>query len=201
MLYGDYLSMIEQNSGKSMEEFLRARELDPFSPLTHLNVAAAYYMNREYRRAATELRRALELFPDFWNLHLHLSLALAMEGRFEESLAEVQATALSSDKIWAIQGRGTAYGLCGKRDQAVKAIEELESLSKEQYVSPTAFAPIFAAIGDRDGAFRCFEKAFREKSPDLPGEILGHPLYTDKLGADPRWTELLQKMGLESRRP
>ena len=196
-LYGDYLFCIRRDSEGSHAEFLRARELDPFSPITNLNVAVSYYQNRKYGKAIEEMQRSLELFPVFWNLHLYLSLSLAMDGRFEESLAEVEATGRSSDKLWVIQGRGTTYGLWGKTDQALKAIEELKILSEKEYISPTMFAPIYAAMGDRDGAFRCFEKAFEQRSPDLPGEILGHPFYVDKLGMDPRWTELFARLGLK----
>jgi hypothetical protein len=45
---------------------------------------------------------------------------------------------------------GIIYGLWGKTDQARKAIDEFESLSKKQYVSPATFALIFATMGDRD---------------------------------------------------
>ena len=34
--------------------------------------------------------------------------------------------------------------------------------------------------------------------PDTPiCEVLGHPFYVDKLGKDPRWKELLEKLGLK----
>jgi TolB-like protein/tetratricopeptide (TPR) repeat protein len=195
--YGDYLFLKEHDMERSMLEYLQGRDLDPFSPITNLNVCAGYYVRREYGKAISQLRRSLEVFPDFWNLHLYLSLSLAMDGQFEESLAEIESAGRSSDKVWVIQGRGTTYGLWGKTDQALKAIEELTILSQKEYVSPTMFAPIYAAMGDRDGAFKCFEKAFEERSSDLPGEIMGHPFYIDKLGTDPRWTKLLARLGLK----
>ncbi len=196
-LYGDYLWMVEQDSEGSLKEYLRSRELDPFSPVANLNVGAGYYQRREYERAIEELEKSVEMFPDFWNLHIYLSLALAMAGRFEESLAEVEKAGRSGDKVWLFQGRGRTYGLWDKKDQAAKALEDLKALAKNEYVSPTMFGPIYATMGDRDGAFKCLEKAYHERLADLPGEITGHPFYKDKLGMDPRWTELLQKLGLK----
>jgi tetratricopeptide (TPR) repeat protein len=88
--------------------------------------------------------------------------------------------------------------LWGKEDLALKALEDLKRLSLKEYVSTTVFAPIYAALGDRDGAFECFEKAYDERLADLPSEILGHPFYKDKLGTDPRWENLFARLGVKT---
>jgi TolB-like protein/tetratricopeptide (TPR) repeat protein len=195
--YGDYLFCIEHDSKQAMAEFMLARELDPLSPIANLNVAGGYYGMREYGKAIKELRNSLEMFPDYWNLHLYLSLSLAMTGDYEEALKEIEVAGRSSDRVWLLQGRGTVYGLWGKTDQAAREIEELKRLSEQVYVSPTVYAAVYAAMGDRDGAFKVLDNAFRERSPDLPGELLGHPFYADKLGIDQRWNKLLKKLGLK----
>jgi hypothetical protein len=53
----------------------------------------------------------------------------------------------------------------------------------------------YAAVGDRDRAFQCLEKAFQARSAGL---IYLHldPGY-EPLHADPRFTDLKQRIGLK----
>jgi len=46
-------------------EAKRAVELDPFSPIGRTDVATVYLTERRYDEAITELRRTLEMEPDF----------------------------------------------------------------------------------------------------------------------------------------
>ena len=50
---------------ESLAEFLKARELDPLSPIIARGVAAAYYLKRDHMRALELLRQANELGPAF----------------------------------------------------------------------------------------------------------------------------------------
>ncbi len=195
--YADYLMYVEQKAAEAISEKLRARELDPFSPMTNLNVGGIYYAQRQYDKALTELKKALEIFPDFWNLHMFLAYTLMMTGRFEESLAEVRkAASLSADEVQVNMSLGVVHAVAGKKEEAMKAIDKLIELSKSRYVPPFTFAFVYAALDDRDEAFRWLDRAYEERVANLPGALLEDPLFVDRLGSDPRWDALLQKVGL-----
>jgi hypothetical protein len=86
------------------------------------------------------------------------------------------------------------YGLWGKKVEAEKIIAELQSLSKQRYVSPLYIAMIYSTLGEKDQAFVWLEKAYEDHAPWLI-ELGIEPCW-DKLRADPRFANLLQRVGL-----
>jgi hypothetical protein len=56
-------------------------------------------------------------------------------------------------------------------------------------------ATIYAGLGEKDKAFESLEKAFREKSPDI-AYFLKADRRIDNLRSDPRFTDLLHRVGL-----
>jgi hypothetical protein len=55
-------------------------------------------------------------------------------------------------------------------------------------------APVYAALGDKDAAFRLLFKSIEERR-DWPIFIKADPPF-DSLHSDPRWTVLLRRMNL-----
>ena len=90
--------------------------------------------------------------------------------------------------------RARMYAATGKRDEALRIIVEMKERSKQQYVSPMAFANIYAALGEKDLAFEYLEKAYAERTPILRG-MKASPVW-DPLRSDPRFTDLLRRIGL-----
>lgn len=89
-----------------------------------------------------------------------------------------------------------AYAVAGNRKEARKILEELEQLSKQKYVSSFPVAAVYAALGDRDEAFKQLEKAYTERSWAM-GMLKVNPVF-DSLRSDPRFSELLRRMNLVS---
>jgi hypothetical protein len=54
---------------------------------------------------------------------------------------------------------------------------------------------IFSGLGKNDKAFEFLEKAYQERSPDIPYFIQAD-LRTDTLRSDPRFQDLLRRVGL-----
>jgi hypothetical protein len=61
-------------------------------------------------------------------------------------------------------------------------------------VSPYGFAVLYAALGERDTAFEYLERAFEERDPMLLA-VKVDPAC-DPLRSDPRFDELLRRIGL-----
>ena len=73
---------------ESVEEILKARELDPLSPINARTMALPYHLKRDYARALELLRQANELGPSFittWEIGIYIQNKL-----FNETLAELE---------------------------------------------------------------------------------------------------------------
>jgi hypothetical protein len=59
---------------------------------------------------------------------------------------------------------------------------------------PRSMAFLYAAVGDRDHAFEWLERAYRERDPGII--IMKVEIMFDSLRPDPRFTDLLRRVGL-----
>jgi adenylate cyclase len=66
--------------------------------------------------------------------------------------------------------------------------------SSRRYVSPYDIAFVYAGLGDKDKLFQWLNKAAEDRSTAL-AEIKVHPRF-DKLRKDPRFQDLLRRLGL-----
>ena len=58
-------------------------------------------------------------------------------------------------------------------------------------------ATIYAGLGDKAKALSSLEKAYQEKSPDVP-YFLKADLRLDPLRSDPRFQDLIHRVGLSN---
>jgi len=72
--------------------------------------------------------------------------------------------------------------------------EELKTVSKQQYGYALGFARIYAGMGDKDQAFVWLEKGYEERSTPLYF-LKVDPIW-DPLRSDPRFNDLLRRIGL-----
>jgi len=90
--------------------------------------------------------------------------------------------------------RSNVYSLAGRHDEARKLLGELEALSKRKYVPPFFIAAVYIGLGEKDRAFEWLEKVYQERSPNLVN-LKVQPLF-DPIRSDPRFVNLLQRVGL-----
>ena len=90
---------------------------------------------------------------------------------------------------------GFVYGAAGRTADARAVLRAVEARAREQYVTPQSLAVVHLGLGDRDRAFGLLERAFDERAIDGLG--LSGPLY-DELHDDPRYRNLIGRMGLEN---
>jgi hypothetical protein len=79
-----------------------------------------------------------------------------------------------------------------KREAAL--IDELKQLSSQGYVGPTSLALIYAGLGDKDQAFAWLDKGYQWHSFQM--QWLGVEPRWDNLRSDPRFADLLRRLGL-----
>lgn len=179
---------------KALEEMKRAQELDPISPLTNCALAQMYYCQRNFDEAIRFSRRALELEPDLFLAHTLLSDVYERRGMYKEmrdTINEARKWADDDSQLGDIlETDGRLSALTGRRDDALKAIDELKELyrKKSDNVLPVSIALVYDALGDRDEALKWIEERF-EKTGCLPILYRFDPRL-DNIKSDPRFSEV-----------
>ena len=174
-------------------EMKRARELDPLAPLISTNLAFFYYLARQYDKAITQLQAVIDMDPNFVPAHYTLTLAYLQKEMFSEALEELdKARSLDPGRDWYL--RGYFYAASGKRDAAMRILDQLKEQAKEGYVDSMQMARVCAALGDIDQAFAWFDRAYDARSEDLL-LIKVDPAYAS-LHSDSRFPELVRRLGL-----
>ena len=114
----------------------------------------------------------------------------------EEALAAYERGAELYPADMGLKGElAVAYGVAGRKDQAQSILDELEERAQRGRVSPHAMALAQLGVGNKDEAMRWLEKVYEERSPSLIF-MNENPRY-DGLRGDPRFQELLRKVGFE----
>jgi serine/threonine protein kinase/tetratricopeptide (TPR) repeat protein len=190
-----YDLMLMGRFDESMAEINLAQELDPYSLIINANVGFILYHARRYDQAIEHYRNRLEMDPSFWLLHMYLGRALVQIEKYEEAIVEFQEAINLSGRIAEnLSALCYGYAISGRRAEAMKILSELNQLSMQEYVSPYLIAIIYVGLGLSDQAFEWLYKAV--ENPDI---LLVHikvdPLF-DSIRPDPRFKELLKKVGL-----
>jgi hypothetical protein len=82
----------------------------------------------------------------------------------------------------------------GWKGALTKGSEIREAQRKTEYYSAYLFASLYADLGEKDQAFQWLNTAYRERDRLMLGLKADFPL--DSLRSDPRFAELVRKVGL-----
>ena len=82
----------------------------------------------------------------------------------------------------------------GWKGAVSKAIEVLKAQRKSGYASPYRIAQLYAELGDKEHAFEWLNVAYNERDDGLIS--LKIQFILDSLRSDPRFAELVRKVGL-----
>ncbi len=176
----------------AIAESKRAQELDPLSPLVSEAFAEILYHTRQYDQAIAQCKKMLELDPNSAAAHSTLGLIYQQKKMFEEAVAETQTgLTLSGEKELAI-AYGRAYSLSGYRSALQKILDEAAKKSSER--TYFGVAADYAFLGEKEKAFAWLEKAYEVRSPGTL--FLKVDPRLDPLRSDPRFADLLRRMGL-----
>jgi TolB-like protein/DNA-binding winged helix-turn-helix (wHTH) protein len=171
----------------------RTVELDPLTLFKSFHLGATYLYARRYGDAIEHLKQTLDIDPSFWMIHIILSLAQARIGNHEEAMVAAGRCADDTARKTVV---GMVEAISGKRDDARAISRELMG---EQSVSPRMryrLAGIHAELGDLDAAFEWLGKALDGRTGQIVF-LAADPSF-DNLRDDPRWLDLVRRVGLVS---
>jgi hypothetical protein len=86
------------------------------------------------------------------------------------------------------------FRMSGWKGALTRDIETRLAQRERGYSSAYQIAALYAQLGERDEAFRWLDIAYRER--DLELICLNTDFLLDPLRSDPRFTELVRKVGL-----
>ena len=171
------------------------RELDPLA-VSGSDVAWDLFYARRYDDAVQELRSVLAVKPDDAYALWILGFALIANHHPQEAIAVLEKGASASDGSPALIGLLIhAYAQAGRRAEALHLLEDLKQRKQTGYVPAAAFVKAYLGLGEYEQAFFWLDEAYKEQSNIL--QLLKvHPIF-DPVRNDPRFTDLMRRVGLE----
>ena len=192
--YGYYLTAVG-NLDEAIAERQKAVELDPLSPLLASALGEAYYQARQFDRTIIQNTKALELDPAYAIGLVNIGRAYQQKGmhqQAQEAFGKILALAPDNPAILALLGHD--YASSGEKTKAMQIIAKLGGIAQHHYVPSLYIAMVYTGLGDRQHAFEWLDKAYAERCEYLvylPTEPMADPLR-----ADPRFADLLKRIGL-----
>ncbi len=180
---------------EALNEIGRARRVDPLSAIINTDAAEFLYYAGRYDEAIQQVKAALEIDPNFLLAHHLLGRIYSEQHRYLEALAEGKKTLeLSGGHPLMLVDLGRIYALSGDRSQAEQVLRQLVELSARGKGMSAVTAGVAAALGKRDQALAALEKAYEERNGSLI--LLNYDPSWDPLRSDPRFQQLLRRVGL-----
>jgi eukaryotic-like serine/threonine-protein kinase len=197
--FSESLSYIGGRAQESIEEGNRAHQLDPLSPIIAAQQAQAYMYDRQFDKAIELYKKVIADNPTFGRVHSEMAIAYWGQRKHEDVIREWQAGAqLEGDPNYSAFAAAAEAGFrAGGWPAALRKGVEVsltQRKAKTGYVSPYQIAEYYADLGEEDHAFECLNTAFQEHDTSLTA--LRTDFTLDSLRSDPRYTDLVRKIGL-----
>lgn len=193
--YGIML-LLQARFDQAERELKLAQQLDPLSPFGYVAMGMLLNVRGDYPNALEQCRKALEIDPNFWPAYSTcLGGSYEGMGNHGQALKALEKGVAIEPGPIPVAFLAAEYARSGNREQARKGIEHLNRLPAQIYVAPCSRAGIYVALGENNTALDLLEKAYQERSACV-AFLKVFPAW-DPLRSDPRFIELLKKVGLD----
>ena len=180
---------------EAVAEQRRVVELDALSPAFNYVLGIWLFHARRHEEAVEQLQKTLELDPGFSRARQFLAMVYAHLGKYEEAIAECRKVIASSGRDpYPLATLGYVYALAGKHPEARNILEELMKMPDPGLLVLYSGAMVSAALSESDQAFELLNKTCDGRLALLL-YLKVNPIF-DNLRADPRFQDLVQRIGL-----
>lgn len=179
---------------EALKSISKAIELDPVTFTMVKDKGVIYYYLRQYEQAIALANTALELDPKNSGSYRLISLAFMALGKFDQALA--------ANKTWdemtgfhfkSTVAKALILASSGEKDQAREIVESYDEDARAKGEDFRGLALVYLALDDQDKAFQLLEKSIDEGELSMSSLQVDPKL--DPLRTDPRYQELVKKMG------
>ena len=152
---------------------------------------------RPYRETAFFFTATLRLEMDqiFYIAHYLLGVAYIFKGEISKGMEQLREAMRLDDDPQVLAAIGYAYAISGDVEDAEKTLVHIEELSVKRVVSPYDFATIYAGLGNKEKAMELLQQCLEQREWQLV--FLKVDQFWDNLRDDPKFVELLKKVGFE----
>jgi TolB-like protein len=193
------LAMTLAHLGRSDEAIAEAKcalSLDPLAYTASAVVCWVYWFARQHDQLLAHAKRTAELHPDVPHSHWPLGFGYLETGNLEAAIPAMRRAVETGGATLFLALLAETYAVAGHRDDAQRILRELQEGSSQRYVTPYMLGRIYAALGEKDQAFRWLETAYQERAPWMV--LLKRDPRLDSLRADPRYEALVSRMNYPS---
>lgn len=192
--YGEFLGDLRRFD-QSIAELRKAKDLDPLSPMVGSDLAEGYLHAGRYAEAESELRRILDLYPEFVPAHRYLVTVYAVQSKFDQAEAEAQIYLQhTGDPTLEESVQIRRLVSAGQLDQAREQVKRLFDGKGASGFNAYQKAGFLAATGQTDAAYDALKDAYRERSWWLV-TMQVDPGF-DSIRNQPRFQDLARRVGL-----
>ena len=179
---------------EAVREITVATKLDPFSQIIAMNKAKILFYAGRREEAVVQFRLALDMNPGYAYARAEYGMALVYTGSIQEGTAEIERAVKDGPDVMSARLRlALVYGMTNRRAEVESMLREAQEESSKSYIASVGIAMIHAVLGEKDLAFESLNRAVREGTSSL--DVLNEPVF-DGLKTDPRYHEILEKIGL-----
>ena len=181
---------------EALQKIALAVELDPVSKAILKDQGMALYYARQYDKALENTIKSIEIDPDFISVFRLRSLVLTEQGKYEEALIEnARWGELTANILKTKLARGYILAAYGKHQEALSIAKEIQQNEKFGSNDYRSMGLIYTALGEHDIAFHWLELSYQHREESLCSLKVDTKL--DRLRDDPRFDELIRRIGLE----
>jgi TolB-like protein/Tfp pilus assembly protein PilF len=176
----------------------RARDLDPLSVATNTSLGWTYYYCHRYPDAITQFQTSVAMDPSRPAALQGLAFAYIHNGMEKEAIEALQSYVTTSGGADLASDIGLTYAKLGFRPAMrtfwQAALDANLENTKEGHTAPFVIAGLYSLLDNKDKAFLWLDRAYVERSPKLL-DLKVDPDF-DNLRSDPRFEELVRRVGL-----
>jgi tetratricopeptide (TPR) repeat protein len=195
--YAELIGCLGGREQEALAEATRAHQLDPLSPVIGIVVGYVHGEAGRHDEAIAACKKVASENPSFARAHDCLAGGYWHKRMYAQSIEENKVAAQLSgdrDEIEFASAMEQAFRSAGWRGAQTKAIEISQSQHNAGYGGALDIASSYADLGDKEQAFRWLNTAYQEHDLGLACMKTNH--YFDSIRSDPRFAELVRKVGL-----
>jgi TolB-like protein len=162
---------------------------DPLNLSGRLRLGLLHEFSADYDGALSNYRKILSLNPDYPGVRALRARVKIIQGKPDAALKESEQ---ETDPFWALYSKILVLTALEQHEEASVLLQKMQ----EEHGHHAAYqvAEILAFRGDFDESFDWLDRALQQRDGGMK-ELIGNN-FLETLHRDPRWHELMRRMGL-----
>ena len=194
--YGlDHLALLGRFE-EAYQHLTIAADLDPLEPILVEALAFLAMLRRDFDDAARRYERMTKDFPQFPRSWTGLGRANFCLGHYGKAIQMLEKGRQISGDLPSVMGAlAQTYGCSGNLVKARRMLARLHEIARGQHVAASCLALAHLGLGQQEEALEWLERGVSRR--DMPMTQIGVHAAYDALRGDPRFEELVRRVGLK----